>query len=119
MPDEITTFVNNTYSSTSTSSGSSNGSVTAETLDKLERQAQLYENFRAPPVHVDTLTSIKRYLKEVYSDVKFLSDEGSTYNCPDFVTMDNGGENENTQTYMIAQHLFEKLGELVLFLYLF
>ena len=60
--------------------------------------------------------TLKRYLKEIYCDIKFLSDEGTTYNCPDFVRLDStveDSEKEYTQTLQIAEHLFEKLGKFV------
>lgn len=92
----------------------SSEAVSAETLEKEEVQRDLYETLEVEMPNVDTVSTMKRYLKEVYRDVKFFSDTDKDYDEPNFVTpskTDDNGNEVKSQTVQIVEFLLQKLGE--------
>ena len=87
--------------------------VSAETLEKEVLQREMYESLEVEAPNADTVSTMKRYLRTVYKDVKFFADIDKDYDEPNFVTPSKTDENGNevkSQTVQIVNYLLENLG---------
>ncbi len=87
--------------------------VSAETLEKEVLQRELYESHEVEAPNADTVSTMKRYLRRVYKDVKFFADTDKDYDEPNFVTpstTDDNGNEVKSQTVQIVNYLLENLG---------
>ena len=84
------------------------------TINQLGQQADLYESEEQEELNLDTLRTMKRYLKKIYRGAKFLSDSGKNYKEPNFILLQG---QEQLQSVQICEFLWKSLGKIVLFLY--
>ena len=84
------------------------------TINQLGQQADLYESEEQEELNLDTLRTMKRYLKKIYRGAKFLSDSGKNYKEPNFILLQG---QEQLQLVQICEFLWKSLGKIVLFLY--
>ena len=84
------------------------------TITQLGLQADLYESEEQEELNLDTLRTMKRYLKKIYRGAKFLSDSGKNYKEPNFILLQG---QEQLQSVQICEFLWKSLGKIVLFLF--
>ena len=78
------------------------------TLEQLTTQRILYDDDQKEYLSTDIKETIKRYLKTVYRNVKFLSDSPATFHEPDFIRHgkeDGDEEVVNIQSVSICNFL--------------
>ena len=86
------------------------------TLEQLTTQRMLYDDDQKEYLSTDIKETIKRYLKTVYRNVKFLSDSPATFHEPDFIRhgkKDGDGEVVNIQSVSICNFLLEQMGKMI------
>lgn len=111
LPD----IVNITGNEMNSSSGSSNDST------RLRDELSLQESYYAEPLSKkerkpckDLLDSIKRSLKDIYRDVKFISDPKRVFDKPNFVDpyfVNEDGEKEKYQAVTLCEVILENMSK--------
>ena len=89
-----------------------------KTLEDSERQREIYASSVKEETDGETKNTIQRYLKKVYRQIKFLSDNRAMFAEPDFVQMKRRGFDgimRESQTVQICDWILENIGMIVLF----
>ena len=98
-----------------TADNGSETTLSVDTLGMLNKQEQLYETGGSEKLCNDTKSTIKRYLRKVYRQVKFTSHRGKEFEKPDFVPRNvKDGNNEycESQTVQMCNWILKQLGTL-------
>ena len=85
-----------------------------DVVQKLEIQSSTYQYSNPGKMCNDTKTTIARYVRELYTKMKFTSKRGKEFNEPDFVKSKQRGLDgvmHECQTVFICNYLLEKLGK--------
>ena len=96
----------------------SEASRSIKTLEDSERQREIYASSVKEEMDTGTKNTIQRYLKKVYRQIKFLSDNRAAFTEPDFVQMKRRGFDgimRESQTVQICDWILENIGMIVLF----
>jgi hypothetical protein len=84
----------------------------SEILSELAEQDTIYVGGEREEKHKETEKSIQRYLKKIYRNLKFFSDNKINYDEPNFVYSSSG---EKQQSVQICDYLLKNLGKYLLF----
>ena len=95
-----------TQSNRGTEDGSLDGSESSnEELGKLAKQAMVYRNSGTEVICSDTIQCVQRYLRKIYQQVKFFSDNKHDFKEPCFITM----EGRKKQSVVICEFLLKNI----------
>lgn len=83
-----------------------------EVIRNLELQEQTYKHGMVGAMDGDTKVTVIRYVRDLYSKLKFTSKRGKDFDEPDFVRSNKNvdGTINECQTVQICQHILEKIG---------
>lgn len=95
--------------------------TTSETLDKLWEQEELYNSSEQEEEDEDTKSTLKRYIRKVFRQVKFFSESDAEFKTPDFVVTrkrdSQTGEMVDSQIVQICDYFIKNIRKSLLLIH--